>query len=129
MALMTMAYRGYTHVPGEVTPETFDTTVERNYLGIATKVRRSMGIRVNVVATGDTVINARVAEIEAAYGQDGGDAVVYMTTGAAGPWQLDSASSLYGVVVDGPHWTCDPKLADWVTGLSCAIGLSAEYAP
>jgi hypothetical protein len=129
MALMTFSYRGYTHPGGEVTPESFDTVVERNDRGVAVKVRRSMQIRVNICAVGDTNINQRVAEIEAAYGQDGGDAVFYLTTGVASHWRIDSGSSLYGVLVDGPHWTADPRQADWVTGLSCTIGLSAEYAP
>ena len=130
MALMRLRYGSDVLEEGEFTPQGFETQVVRNDLGIPTSVIKTLTGKIEIVASGDTAINARANQIESIFSMDGRDVSFLMTDGSPSFMSLYNAGSLYGVQVDGPRWgPLDVEKGDFVSGLTTFISFQAEYSP
>ena len=127
--LLVFKYAGYTHPAGEVIPQSFDTSVTRTKNGFVKSVQQTMSLKLNIIAASDAAIDARILEIQAQYVDRIADAILYLSNGQPSHFTLHGGYSINGIQVDGPHWSVDTDKADFVTGISCDIGLTAHFDP
>lgn len=125
---MILSGNGYSHPDNECLVTFFGAQRIYNPRGQAAILRRTMRVEGEIIAATTAAIDARVAEIRAAYAVEGGSVVLYTSAGAATQFQLPSAGSINGVrIVEGPTFFTQDAKAHYATGLPFAITFEADY--
>lgn len=107
--------------------DSFGEEEVRNAFGVVSSIRVSMKISGIIVAAGATAIDARIAEIQNAYRQDGRDAVLLLPSGAESHLKMSNRGSLYGTQIRGPNWQMQRGQGHLATGMPYTVEIFAEY--
>jgi hypothetical protein len=125
---MIFRYAGYDHDNAECLPTFYGSFRRINDRGRTQSRVWRLAVSGEIVAVGQSAINARIAEIKNAYALEGGTAVLLKDDGSESEYRLSSSGSISGVrIVDGPNFTMEEGKAHWATGLPFNVTFEAEY--
>jgi hypothetical protein len=126
---MYFRYGRFTHLPGEVALQSFQTRKLRTPRNQAFRYQKVLNCSLEIIADGQSAIRNRCRAIQNAYSLDGYDAGFWHDDDTRGEPFLDNASSESGViVVDFPSLARGDG-ADYATHHGMGFTLSADYIP
>lgn len=122
---MYFVYGSHVHAANEVNLVTLNVEPVFNSRGIHQSTRKTMTLRVEMIASSQSAIRTAIQAFEAAYQQGRGSAGLYHDDGSASPHYLDGPSSLGGIQVSYTYDRSDG--AEYATGRTATVTLTAEY--
>lgn len=125
---MILRYGGYSFEDAECLPAFYGRARQYNQRGRTQSVIKRLQIQGEIIAASQSLIDARVRQIESALALEGATVVLLLDSGSESAYKLDSGSSISGVkITDGPNFPQEDGKAHYATGQPFNMTFEAEY--